>query len=138
MVCANVLNIPFKQKQFDIIHLSLFLHHFKEEEIKEILCGLSQIAKHGIIINDLRRSVFAYIGIKFLTALFSKNEFVKNDGPLSVKKGFIKPELIYKILEELKLNYELKYKWAFRWLVIYLKKHDYIIVLAMESYILQI
>jgi len=117
IVCANVFNLPYKQKQFDVVHLSLFLHHFTEEEIKEILSQLAGITKYGMIINDLQRSLFAFWGIKILTVLFSKSEFVKNDGPLSVKRGFKKVELV-KILDELKFNYEIKFKWVFRWLVI--------------------
>ncbi len=117
VVCADVLALPYKQKQFDVVHLSLFLHHFSEKEIKEILSRLSGIAKYGIVINDLQRSIFAFLGIKILTSLLSKNEFVKYDGPLSVRKGFKKAELV-KILNELKFNYEIRYKWAFRWLVI--------------------
>lgn len=117
IVCANILELPFKQKQFDVIHLSLFLHHFNEKEIKEILTHLSDVAKFGMIINDLQRSILAFLGIKILTTFFSKNEFVRNDGPLSVKKGFKKIELV-NILDQLKFNYEIRYKWAFRWLVI--------------------
>ena len=121
VVCADVFDLPFKKKQFDIVHLSLFLHHFKESEIKIILSAVSNVSKYGIIINDLHRSTFAYSGIKILTTLFSKSEFVKNDGPLSVKRGFKKKELI-RIIDELNFNYKISYKWAFRWLVIiYLK-----------------
>jgi len=109
--------LPFKQKQFDVLHLSLFLHHFKEDEIKKILLHLEQLTKYGMIINDLQRSLFAFLGIKILTILFSKSKFVKNDGPLSVKRGFKKNELV-KILDELRFNYEIKYKWAFRWMVV--------------------
>lgn len=117
VVCADVMNLPFKEKQFDIVHLSLFLHHFNEEEIIRIITEIIKKVRHGIIINDLRRSVFALSGIKILTALFSKSDFVRNDGPLSVKKGFVKSEL-KKILEEMNLDYEIKYRWAFRWLLV--------------------
>ncbi|RPI75868.1 MAG: methyltransferase domain-containing protein [Ignavibacteriales bacterium] len=124
VVCADTFNLPFKKKQIDIAHLSLFIHHFNEDEIRKILYSISLTTQYGIIINDLRRSVLAFTGIKILTSLFSKSEFVKNDGPLSVKKGFNKKEII-KILNELKFNYEINYKWAFRWLVIiYLKNEN--------------
>jgi SAM-dependent methyltransferase len=120
IVCGDAFNLPFKFR-FDVSHLSLFLHHFNEEEIKNILSGLSEISKYGVIINDLHRSILAYLGIKILTMLFSKSELVKNDGPLSVKRGFVKNELI-KILDDLNFEYELSYNWAFRWLaVIYLR-----------------
>ena len=118
VICANSLQIPVKEKAFDIIHASLFLHHFKEEEIKEMLSNLLKISKSGIIINDLRRSIFALLGIKIISTLFSKSEMFKNDGPLSVKKGFIKSDWI-NILNELNIKkYKLKRKWAFRWMLV--------------------
>jgi hypothetical protein len=118
IVCGDAVHLPFKEKGFDIVHTSLFLHHFEEEEIKNLLAAFIESAKYGLIINDLRRSVFALAGIKILTSLFSRSEFVKNDGPLSVKKGFIKSELL-KILSLLPINrFIIKRKWAFRWLVV--------------------
>ena len=62
----------------------------KEDEIKKIIKSSLSIAEKGMIINDLRRSVWALIGIKTLIYLFSKSTMVKNDAPLSVKRGFIK------------------------------------------------
>ncbi|MCH7973132.1 MAG: hypothetical protein IH949_04475 [Bacteroidetes bacterium] len=48
----------------------------------------------------------------------SKSSMVKNDAPLSVKKGFVKSELI-DMFKNLKItNYKIKRKWAFRWLVV--------------------
>lgn len=49
---------------------------------------------------------------------------VKNDGPLSVKRAFVKGELLM-ILNELEIGYFLiKRKWAFRWLVIIYKNKN--------------
>lgn len=125
VVYGNALELSFKRKSFDLIHASLFLHHFDEVGIKKLLSAFSETATKGIIINDLRRSLFAYLGIKILTTLFSKSDFVKKDGPLSVKKGFTKDDLI-KILAETQFEkYEIKKTWAFRWLVIiYLNKNE--------------
>jgi 2-polyprenyl-3-methyl-5-hydroxy-6-metoxy-1,4-benzoquinol methylase len=120
IVCGDVKAIPFKDSKFDLIHASLFFHHFKEEEIKNILINLFPLCKHAIIVNDLRRSIFALIGIKLLTGLFSRSDMVKNDAPLSVKRGFTRAEL-KNIMDELKYNYIIKRKWAFRWcLIIYI------------------
>jgi len=120
IVCGDVKAIPFKDSKFDLIHASLFFHHFKEEEIKNILTNLSPLCKHAIIINDLRRSIFALFGIKLLTGLFSRSDMVKSDAPLSVKRGFTKTEL-KNIMDELNYNYIIKRKWAFRWcLIIYI------------------
>jgi hypothetical protein len=115
---GDVLHAPVKPKSVDVVHSSLFIHHFTEEEIKEIIISSLSIANYGIIINDLRRSVLALIGIKLLTFLFSKSVLVMNDAPISVKRGFLKPELL-NLLEDLEIsNYEIKRKWAFRWLIV--------------------
>lgn len=117
VICADAFNLPFNGKAFDIVHFALFLHHYNEEEIKTVLEKCISLAKYGIIINDLRRSFFALLGIRLLTMFFSKSEFVKNDAPLSVKKSFTKNELV-KILDDLNLSYHIQKGWAFRWLVI--------------------
>ncbi|MBK7380260.1 MAG: methyltransferase domain-containing protein [Ignavibacteriales bacterium] len=115
---GNALHFPFKEKSIDIVHLSLFLHHFTEPEINSILTMSIKICKAGIVINDLRRSWFAYFGISLLTKLFSKSEMVKNDGPLSVKRGFTKNELLNILSRSGITNYKIYRTWAFRWLVV--------------------
>jgi 2-polyprenyl-3-methyl-5-hydroxy-6-metoxy-1,4-benzoquinol methylase len=117
-IYGDAQNLPIKKESVSVVHASLFLHHFTEVELKEIFKSSLDIAKNGIIINDLRRSVWALIGIKLLIFIFSKSSMVKNDAPLSVKKAFIKSDLI-NILKSLNItNYKIKRKWAFRWLVV--------------------
>jgi hypothetical protein len=117
-IFGDVLHAPVIPKSVDVVHSSLFIHHFTEEEIKEIIISSLLTANCGIVINDLRRSVLALIGIILLTSLFSKSVLVKNDAPISVKRGFLKRELI-NLLEDLGINkYKIKRKWAFRWLIV--------------------
>jgi SAM-dependent methyltransferase len=125
VIRGDVLGFPFKNDCFDITHASLFLHHFTEEKIKGILTNLYNSSKYAVIINDLRRSKLAYLGIKILTLFLSKSEMVKNDGPLSVKRAFVKGDL-QKIINGLNIEkFEIKRKWAFRWLVILYKNKNY-------------
>ena len=90
LICDDYRNISEDLlKQIDIIHCSLFLHHLTNEEI----ISLFKFCKSNrciMLANDLHRHWFAYYSIKFLTALFSKSYLVKNDAPLSVKRGFKK------------------------------------------------
>ena len=118
IVCADVLDFPFKKESFDLIHSSLFLHHFREDEIIHLLKIFLGAAKTGIVINDLRRNIIAYLGIGLLTRILSKNEYVKFDGPLSVKRAFIKKDLITIFRNAGIKNYTIKRKWAFRFLII--------------------
>ena len=115
---SNAFELPFKNNSCDIIHSALFLHHFTEEQIKILLKEFLRIARIGIIINDLQRSYLALLGIKILTVLFSKSEMVKNDAPLSVKRGFSKQEIL-NLLDDVGIkNFVIKKKWAFRWMVV--------------------
>lgn len=115
---SDAFKLPFKNNSCDIVHSALFLHHFTEEELHFLLKEFLRIACKGIIINDLQRSYFALLGIKILTFLFSKSEMVKNDAPLSVKRGFSKQEIL-NLLEDVGIeNFVIKKKWAFRWMVV--------------------
>ncbi|HMN49253.1 MAG TPA: methyltransferase domain-containing protein [Ignavibacteriaceae bacterium] len=117
-VNSDAFGLPFKNESHDIIHAALFLHHFTEEQIQILLKEFLRTAARGIIINDLQRSYLALLGIKILTVLFSKSEMVKNDGPLSVKRGFTKKEFLQILANAGIANFIIKRKWAFRWMVV--------------------
>lgn len=116
--CTDAFKLPLKEKSFDLVHASLFLHHFSEKKIVYLITQFLTIARSGIVINDLRRNVLAYSGIFLLTSLFSKSELVKNDGPLSVRRAFTKKDLVSILVSCGIRNYVIKRKWAFRFLVI--------------------
>jgi 2-polyprenyl-3-methyl-5-hydroxy-6-metoxy-1,4-benzoquinol methylase len=114
-------NVKFQTKP-DVIFSSLFCHHFTNEELHAQFLWMKENCSVGFFVNDLQRHQLAYYSIKLLTQLFSKSYLVKNDAPLSVLRGFHKKELS-QILNKLSIiNYQLKWKWAFRWLLIY--KHE--------------
>lgn len=117
-VNADALKLPFRDNSFDIVHASLFLHHFTEDEIAILLNEFKRTARCGIVINDLHRSILALSGIRILTTLFAKSSMVKNDAPLSVKRGFTKTDFV-DILRKQKISlYSINWRWAFRWLIV--------------------
>ncbi len=123
VINGSVFNLPFKERSFDIVHVSLFLHHFTADELKVIIVALYRISRHGVVINDLRRSLFAYIGIAVLTRLFSRSEMVKNDGPISVRRGFVLEELKQVCSQIPSAACSIRRMWAFRWCVTIHKEH---------------
>ncbi|MGZ3920699.1 MAG: methyltransferase domain-containing protein [Bacteroidia bacterium] len=118
LICDDYKNISSRLlEKVDVIHCSLFLHHLSNEEIVDLL----KFAKSNrciFLANDLHRHWFAFYSIKFLTALFSTSYLVKNDAPLSVKRGFKKKELVRFIQEAGFTNYSVEWCWAFRYRVI--------------------
>lgn len=115
-ICSDYKAVTLEQNP-DIIFSSLFCHHFTDEELVGMLkwCKKNSIA--GFFINDLHRHPLAYYSIKWLTRIFSKSYLVKNDAPLSVLRGFSKKEIEGLLKSAAILNYSIKWKWAFRWLV---------------------
>jgi hypothetical protein len=71
----------------------------------------------GFIINDLQRNYFAYYGIKILTTILNGSSLVRNDAPLSVWRAFHKHELTTLLAEANISDFEVEWKWAFRYLV---------------------
>ena len=115
----NIFSDEFKKQHFDIIHCCLFVHHFTSEELAVLFRQFRGQARKGVIINDLHRHPLAYWSILFLTSLFSKSSMVKNDASVSVARGFKKNEL-RSILKEAGIkDYELTWKWAFRWKLVF-------------------
>jgi hypothetical protein len=69
----------------------------------------------GIVINDLHRSAVAYRLFQVLCFIFRLNAMSREDGLVSILRGFKKEELI-RFSEKLELkNYKIKWKWAFRY-----------------------
>jgi SAM-dependent methyltransferase len=115
-VACDYKYVFFSEKP-DIIFCSLFCHHFTDEEVIEILEWMNENSRIGFFINDLHRHPFAYYSIKWLAKFFSKSYLVKNDAPLSVLRGFKRKELEMLNAKCSIVNVQIKWKWAFRWLV---------------------
>lgn len=101
----------------DIIFSSLFCHHFTDDELITQLRWMRQRAGLGFFINDLHRHLLAYHSIRLLTKAFSKSYLVKNDAPLSVRRGFRRADWERLLRDSGIINYRCNWRWAFRWLI---------------------
>ncbi len=111
-----------KNLEIDIATMTLFCHHFTEQQLIDLFTNLRKTCSIGIIINDLHRHWLAYYSIAWLTAVFSKSYLVKNDAKLSVWRGFHKNELIEILKKAGFEHFTLKWRWAFRWEIVALCK----------------
>ena len=116
--CLNIFSDDFQKQKFDIICCTLFTHHFNNKELVTLLKRLQKQTKFGIVINDLHRHWLAYYSIKFITALFSNSNMIKNDAPISVLRSFTRNDWLEILSQAGIQNYSLSWKWAFRWQLI--------------------
>lgn len=111
-VDCDIFSEAFNTLQYDVALSTLFLHHFKEEQIIEILNNVKNKATLGVVVNDLHRHPMAYYLFK-LVCLTIKNDMIIEDGLTSILRGFKREEL-ERFSKKLHVNPHIKWKWAFR------------------------
>ncbi len=114
----DIFSEEFSSLEFDIVTCTLFTHHFSDEDLITMFNSLKNQVNIGIVINDLHRHWLAYYSIKWLTRLFSRSYMVKYDAPLSVARSFRKKDWAHIFRSAGIRNYDLKWKWAFRWQIV--------------------
>ena len=113
--CEDIFDKAFENLHYDIVLCTLTLHHFKEDEIIKLLNVFKTNAKLGIVINDLQRSNISYRLFQGLCFVFGLNDMSREDGLVSILRGFKKSEL-EQFSKKLQFkNYSIDWKWAFRY-----------------------
>ena len=113
--CEDIFDKPFQELKADIILCTLTLHHFKDNEIVHLLNVFNTNSNIGVVINDLQRSSIAYRLFQALCFVFRLNDMSREDGLISILRGFKKEELIH-FSQKLNFNnYKIHWKWAFRY-----------------------
>ncbi|MDG1194427.1 MAG: methyltransferase domain-containing protein [Polaribacter sp.] len=112
-ITEDIFSMEFKKRKFDVVLATLFLHHFKEEELVSFLGNTLKQTKIGIVVNDLHRHKLAYY-LFMILSLFIKNKMIIEDGLTSVLRGFKRKDLV-KISEQLSIKPQISWKWAFRY-----------------------
>jgi 2-polyprenyl-3-methyl-5-hydroxy-6-metoxy-1,4-benzoquinol methylase len=117
--CEDVFGQDFAELKYDIVLCTLTLHHFKDDEIMVLMSVFNANSRAGIVINDLHRSALAYRLFQALCFVFRLNAMSRDDGLVSILRGFKKNELVYFSKKLNFKNYKIQWKWAFRyqWIV---------------------
>lgn len=119
---ANILDPHCNLPKASIYTCSLFLHHFNDKQIINIINGLLKNSTLGVVINDLHRSWWAFYLFKIFSILFIKTEVAKYDGLVSVASGFTFRDFkTYKL--QINGSHKIQWKWAFRYLWTIKKKN---------------
>ena len=86
-----------------------------KEQIEDLLKRVYHNTSIGIVVNDLHRSKTAYRLFELICDVFKLNDMSRQDGLVSILRGFKKKELKH-FSEKLNFkNYTISWKWAFRY-----------------------
>lgn len=93
MVRAEALQLPFADRSVDVVLCSQLLHHFEFEAAAQLLQELTRVARHMVIVSDLRRSWMAAALFWLASWPLRFERTTRHDGTLSVLRGFTLREL---------------------------------------------
>ncbi|MEM1214165.1 MAG: methyltransferase domain-containing protein [Bacteroidota bacterium] len=118
--CELVTPANFDQQSYDIVLCTLFLHHFPDDNLSDLLHTVSRAARLGVVINDLHRHRLAYY-LFYLLTLPIPNRMVREDGLISILRGFKRHDLEALAQQVLpsQVSSQIRWRWAFRyqWLI---------------------
>jgi 2-polyprenyl-3-methyl-5-hydroxy-6-metoxy-1,4-benzoquinol methylase len=93
-VAGDAFALPFRARSFDYVFSSLFLHHFTDEQVVELLAGFGRVARKQVLVIDLWRHPVPYYFISRTQRLFGWHPVTVNDGAISVEAAFHRRELL--------------------------------------------
>jgi ubiquinone/menaquinone biosynthesis C-methylase UbiE len=92
-VRGDALRLPFADDSFDYAICSLFTHHFSDQQAAAILKEMARISKKKLFVIDLHRHSIAYLLYTTVGRIFLRGRLVRQDGALSILRGFRPDEL---------------------------------------------
>jgi 2-polyprenyl-3-methyl-5-hydroxy-6-metoxy-1,4-benzoquinol methylase len=78
---------------FDFVFSNHFLHHLAWDDIKTFLDSAIAQTRIAFVMNDIKRSNWAYLGFTIFSGLLTRRSYHFSDGRLSIRRGFLPEEL---------------------------------------------
>jgi ubiquinone/menaquinone biosynthesis C-methylase UbiE len=98
VVCANAMALPFRDNSIDVVFCSQLLHHFTGDDAECVLREMNRVARHAVVVSDLRRSWIAMAGFWLVSFPLGFHRVTRHDGVVSVSRGFTLEELAHLVV----------------------------------------
>ena len=92
-VAGDAFRLPFRPGSFDYVFCSLFLHHFTDDKVVELLRNFASVARKAVLVIDLERNPIPYYFIAWSRPLLGWDPVTVHDGAISVEAAFRRREL---------------------------------------------
>ena len=92
LVRGDAFRLPFADASVDYVLCSLAFHHFGFDQSVVALREMERVARHGWLVNDLRRAWSAWFLFRAVSTLAGMNRLTRHDGPASVLRAYSIPE----------------------------------------------
>jgi ubiquinone/menaquinone biosynthesis C-methylase UbiE len=91
---GDALALPYPDRSVDVAIASQLLHHMEGEAVVPLLRELRRVARHAVLVGDLRRGVWPFAATWTILHLVSRSPVIRHDGPVSIRRGFVPAELL--------------------------------------------
>ena len=114
---GDAFRLPFADKSIDIIHSSLFLHHFREREIQQLLREFSRVSKIGWVMNDLERHGLPLWFFRTTWPIFARSYITRLDGTASIRRAYTLNEMreIMREIPAIKVERKFPFRLCISW-----------------------
>lgn len=93
VVEADGRSLPFADDALEVAHCSLLVHHLDPAEAVAVLREMARVARHGIVVNDLRRGMAPFAVTALTVAVLGRCHVTRSDGIASARRAYTIPEL---------------------------------------------
>ncbi len=98
-ICGSIFALPLPAASADLVIAAQVVHHFPPDALAAIFAELHRVARHAVLISDLRRSWIAAAGLWLTSFPLGFHPVSRHDGVVSVLRGFAPDELHRAILQ---------------------------------------
>ncbi|HEV8196514.1 MAG TPA: methyltransferase domain-containing protein [Gemmatimonadales bacterium] len=88
MIVGDGGALPIRDGGVDLVLLSQVAHHFSPDAIVRLIRECTRVARHAVILADLRRSALAAVGFRVAGHVLRFDEETLRDGVTSLRRGF--------------------------------------------------
>lgn len=89
----DALALTYESQSFDLVLCQGVLHHFSPEKAQALLREMARVARHAIIVTDLRRERLAYITAWLAMGILRPGRTTRHDGLVSICRSYIPSEV---------------------------------------------
>ena len=93
VVDGDARALPFEDAAFDVAHSSLLIHHLDPDAAVAALREMRRVARHGVVINDLRRGLLPLFATAVSVTALARSRVTHDDGLASVRRAYTVGEL---------------------------------------------
>lgn len=90
---ADAFTLPLPDQSVDVVHSSLFLHHFREAQIVQLIHEFSRVARVGWVMNDLVRHGLPLWFFRTTWPIFARSYLTRLDGAASIRRAYTVSEM---------------------------------------------